>query len=268
MILDGRALAESVYTELAAARALIPRVVKLGIVVGGKNLATESFVRIKAKAAARLIIDMVRVEISNGATLAEIIGEVERLAARTDGIIVQLPLPAYIDTDLVLQAIPPHKDVDVLSRDAFSTFKGGGSVIPPVAAAIALILEKNNVAISGKRAVVVGEGRLVGKPAAIMLERRGASIITLTEGHDIASYTKDADIIVLGAGSPGILKPDMVKQGAVVIDAGTSELSGKVVGDVDPAVAEKCTLFTPVPGGVGPVAVAMIFKNLLALVQK
>ena len=109
---------------------------------------------------------------------------------------------------------------------------------------------------------------MVGKPAAIILKQRGASVISLKGGQDVASYTRDADIIVLGAGSSGILKPEMVKLGAVVIDAGTSELGGKLVGDADPLVAEKCTLFTPVPGGVGPVAVAMIFRNLFALIGK
>lgn len=268
MILDGRALADEVYSELVQARALIPRAIKLGIVVAGHNSAIESFVRIKTRAAAKLTIDMVNVVISESAPLVEIIGEVERLAACTDGIIVQLPLPAYIDTDLVLQAIPQKKDVDVLSPSAFNAFKGDVGIMPPVAAAIAHILDKNNITISGAHAIVVGQGRLVGKPAAIMLEQRGASVITLTEGHDIASYTRGADIIVLGTGSPGILTPEMVKRGAVVIDAGTSELSGKLVGDASKSVAERCSLYTPVPGGVGPVAVAMIFKNLLALVQK
>ncbi|KKW22911.1 MAG: Bifunctional protein FolD [Candidatus Kaiserbacteria bacterium GW2011_GWC2_52_8b] len=268
MIIDGRALAESVYAELVAARAQIPRAIKLGVLTASHDPAIESFVRIKTRAAAKLTIDMVRVETSEGVQTSELLGEVERLAARTDGIIVQLPLPSHIDCDRILRGIPSGKDVDVLSPEAFGMFKAGGVIVPPVAAAIVLILEHSTVKISGARAVVVGEGRLVGKPAAIILKQRGASVISLKGGQDVASYTRDADIIVLGAGSSGILKPEMVKLGAVVIDAGTSELGGKLVGDADPLVAEKCTLFTPVPGGVGPVAVAMIFRNLFALIGK
>lgn len=119
----------------------------------------------------------------------------------------------------------------------------------------------------GKKATVVGSGRLVGAPAARLLRELGAEVQVLEKG-DSLDVLKDADIIVLGAGEPGLVKPEHLKEGVVLIDAGTSESNGKVAGDADPACAEKAALFTPVPGGVGPIAVAMIFKNLFALAKK
>jgi methylenetetrahydrofolate dehydrogenase (NADP+)/methenyltetrahydrofolate cyclohydrolase len=136
-----------------------------------------------------------------------------------------------------------------------------------VAGAVAEVLERHHVDVTGKKTVVVGAGKLVGKPVASMLAEMGAevSVVTSTEGS--LEELKTADIVVLGAGSPGFVKPDMLKEGVVLIDAGTSESNGKLAGDADPSCAEVASVFTPVPGGIGPLAVAMIFKNLLALTQ-
>lgn len=253
MIVDGKALAESMYvalgTELAGMR--------LGIVVSAGDAVTDSYVRIKTRAAARLGVEIVRRELPTEATTADAIDAVRSLIDASDGIIVQLPLPEHIDADAVLAAVPPGRDVDALNP--------GALVVAPVAGAMQEILHTTSVEVKGKRAVVVGNGRLVGAPCALLLQKLGADVTVVTRG-DSLDVLRDADIIVSGAGSPGLIRPDMIKEGAVIIDAGTSESSGKVMGDAEPACAEKASVFTPVPGGVGPIAIAMIFRNLDDLV--
>lgn len=268
MVIDGKQIAEKLYSALVDERAAFSGSVKLGILVGDNTPVIASYVRIKEKAAERLSVTMVRKELPEGASTEDALFAVHDLLRETDGVIPQLPM-TNIDIDAVRNAIPKEKDVDVLSDAAFSAFeKGGWPAIPPVPAALVYILEQNNVRIEGANVVIVGKGRLVGKPAEVLFTQLGGRVKTLMKGDDVASNTIDADIIVLGTGVAGLLKPDMVKKGVAIVDAGTSELGGKVVGDADPSVAEKASLFTPVPGGVGPVAIAEIYKNLFALKRK
>jgi methylenetetrahydrofolate dehydrogenase (NADP+)/methenyltetrahydrofolate cyclohydrolase len=174
-------------------------------------------------------------------------------------------LPIGLDVDAVLANVLPDKDVDDINPATAGLDK---RVNAPVVEAIREIFVRNGITVEGKKACVVGEGRLVGHPAAMWLESEGAKVTVIT--YDKGSYEtlKDADIIVCGAGVPGIIKPEMIKEGAVLIDAGTSEAEGRISGDADPSCADKCSVFTPVPGGVGPIAVAMIFKNLFTLAKK
>lgn len=253
MILDGRALAEKVYKALPA------QPLSLGVLLSKGNAVTDSFVRIKEKAAARLGVHIVRAEMASDATSEDALAGLRELMQKTDGIIVQLPLPPQIDADALIAALPGSKDVDGISPAA--------RVRPPVAAAVEEILMSELVPTRAKKAVVVGSGRLVGAPVAHLLRELGADVQVLEKG-DSLDMLKEADIIVLGAGEPGLVKPEHLKEGVVLIDAGTSESNGKVKGDADPACAEKAGLFTPVPGGVGPIAVAMIFKNLFELAKK
>lgn len=253
MILDGKQIAERVYSSLS------PRPASLGVLLTAGSPVTDSFVRIKEKAAARLGVTLVRAEIATGATTEVAFLTLRDLVSQTDGVIVQLPLPATIDTDALLAAMPGSKDVDGISPEA--------KVRPPVALAVEEILMAELVPTRGRKAVVVGSGRLVGAPSARLLTELGAEVTVLGKG-DSLDVLNDADVIVLGAGEPGFVKPEHIKEGVVLIDAGTSESSGKVVGDADPACAEKASVFTPVPGGVGPIAVAMIFKNLFELAKK
>ena len=265
MIIDGKAIAEDIYKELAARRETFVKDLKLGILIGGVNPVIESFVRIKNRSAIRLNIEMVRVDLPENAGTVDAIEAVGKLAKETDAIIVQLPLPEEFDTNAVLAAIPKEKDVDatnpIIPDDEHPVFA-------PVALAVVVILKRAGIHPGGKRTVVVGAGRLVGKPSASLLKRLGAdvSIFSLEEGS--IKDLKDADIVVLGAGKPGFIRPEHIKKGVAIVDAGASEVSGKIQGDADPACAEKASIFTPVPGGVGPVAVAMIFRNLFDLVKK
>ncbi len=253
MIIDGKALAEGIYAHLEMRRPL-----SLGILVGEQSPVTDSFVKIKEKAAQRLGVHLVKEVLRDGATTADAIAALQALAS-ADGIIVQLPLPRGIEVDAVIAAIPPEKDVDGISP--------APRVRPPVAAAVEEILMSELVPTRNKKAMVVGSGRLVGVPCARLLRELGAEVFTLEKGDSLETL-RDADIVVLGAGEPGFVTPEHIKDGVVLIDAGTSESNGKVAGDADPRCAEKASIFTPVPGGVGPVAVAMIFKNLVALAKK
>jgi methylenetetrahydrofolate dehydrogenase (NADP+)/methenyltetrahydrofolate cyclohydrolase len=130
------------------------------------------------------------------------------------------------------------------------------------------MLDAHQVPIEGANVVVVGQGRLVGKPAAELMRQRGAHVTELRKGDDLHAHVAGADIVILGAGSPGLITPDMISTNVVILDAGTSESGGVVVGDADPACAEKARLMTPVPGGVGPLAVVEIFANLFELVKR
>lgn len=254
MIVDGRQIAEEVYGSITACRGLT-----LGIVLAGTDPVTDSFVRIKERAAKKLEVTLRRVELPKDATTHDALTALDSLAT-CDGVIVQLPLPATVDTEQVISMIPPHQDVDGVSPSPL--------VRAPVAEAVLEILNRSHVPIEGAVAVVLGEGRLVGRPSAQMLRERGAIVTVVTRESDTFSEIQKADILVLGAGQVGLVKPEHIKEGVVLIDAGTSEQGGKIGGDADPLCASKCAVFSPVPGGVGPVAVAMIFKNLLELSKK
>ena len=262
MIVDGKAIAEEIYGQLNARRGALSRAARLGIVVCGHDPVIESFVRIKMRSAKRLGVEMVRKDISSDANTEDTIDAIRQLAPEVDTLIVQLPLGKGIDTNAALSAIPDDEDVD-----AISTATGEHLVQAPVALAVVEILRRSGVDPSGKQVIVVGNGRLVGAPSAALLKKLGAQVSMFTLEQGSIADLKDADIIVSGAGQPGLIKPEHIKDGVALIDAGASEHSGKVVGDADPACAAKCAVFTPVPGGVGPLAVAMIFKNLFDLIE-
>jgi methylenetetrahydrofolate dehydrogenase (NADP+)/methenyltetrahydrofolate cyclohydrolase len=205
-----------------------------------------------------------RADLAQTATTEDVIVAVHDLVPTVDAIIVQLPLPRTVDVNATLAEIPRHKDVDVINPFHANDVD---AIDAPVALAVLELLARGHVDPAGKRAVVVGAGRLVGAPTAKLLKKRGAevSMFTLEEGS--IEDLKVADIIVCGAGNPGFIKPEHIKEGVAIIDAGASESEGVIRGDADPACAEKASVFTPVPGGVGPVAVAKIFENLFTLVN-
>ncbi len=264
MIIDGRALAQKRRGKILASREGL-KDLSLGVVMAVGNMATESFVRIKTRVAGELGIGVAQYRLTEEATNDDVLRALSE-AGGHDGIILQLPLSKSVDVELLRNAIPENRDVDLLGDAAFQVFESGKSVaIPPVAAAMKYICDAHDISYAGKNVVVVGQGRLVGLPASTLFKQLGGEVTIVNKGEDIGTRTRSADIIILGAGSPHMLTPDMVKEGVVVLDAGTSEAGGKVAGDADPRVAEKASLFTPVPGGIGPIAVAEIFANLIAL---
>lgn len=255
MIIDGKAIAAEIL-ERARVRAVTlgrePLVVAL---VDDATPVTESYLKIKA---ARAEVAGCRFEVrAVGAETAD-----------ADAVVVQLPVRDDVDAGALCDAIPLEKDADVLSQRARETFEAGesGALLPPVVGAVREVLLRGGVAVAGKRTVVVGQGFLVGAPVATWLRREGAEVVVVTEeAGSLRDALLQAEIVVLGAGSPGLVTPDMLPEGVVLIDAGTSESNGKIVGDADPACAVKCSVFTPVPGGIGPIAVACLFENVVAL---
>jgi methylenetetrahydrofolate dehydrogenase (NADP+) / methenyltetrahydrofolate cyclohydrolase len=259
MIIDGRAIAKDILasTKVEASRlATAPSFLALAV---QPSFATRSYLAMKQRQASQVGIRM-EVMTYEEATTAQLIEVIQ--AAIEDAVIVQLPLPDSINTRAVLDAIPVAKDADALSSET--------RVIHPerhpVASAIREVLTRNGIDPQGQQATVVGNGWLVGSPAAAWLASVGAAVTTVTrEQGDLHAALMDADIVVSGAGSPGLIGKQDVKPGAVVIDIGTSELGGTLTGDVQPEVAEVASVFTPVPGGVGPITVAFLLKNVVAL---
>jgi methylenetetrahydrofolate dehydrogenase (NADP+)/methenyltetrahydrofolate cyclohydrolase len=240
-------------------------------VIVGDDPVIESFVRIKKKFGEAIGVTMHEFRFAGDIAVEKLKKEVAHIAARAelDGVIIQLPLPSTIDVQAIVNIVPAQKDVDVLSHDAMVQFANGEAIVfPPVAGAVAEILKRHEVAVEGKEVLILGYGRLVGRPVSILLRHNNAHVTVIDQPvADLATHVREADIIVSGVGRPLLITPLMLREGTILIDAGTSESGGKIVGDADPACNDVAKLFTPVPGGVGPIAVAMLFKNLLRLTK-
>jgi methylenetetrahydrofolate dehydrogenase (NADP+)/methenyltetrahydrofolate cyclohydrolase len=269
MIIDGRILAGEVLTRAKVRAQKLPHPPRVLALVASETPATKSYLAIKAKRATDAGCVLEVQQFPESVSAEELQATIRNSDA--DAIIVQLPLPTNVDTKTVCDSIPIEKDADVLSAAARNTFEEGtgSTLLPPVVEAVRAILEFGTVAIAGKKVVVIGAGFLVGAPVAAWLKQQGADVSVLTsKSDDLSASLRDADIVVSGAGSPHFIKPEMLKAGVVLVDAGTSESNGAIAGDADPSCAEKCSLFTPVPGGVGPLAVACLFENVVMLAER
>ena len=266
MIIDGKAIAADILAQVKKSREGLPSLIVRAIAVA-PTAATESYLAVKSARAKDAGMTLEVVRLPDTANTNDVLQELEREGA--DAVLIQLPLPPTIDTEQVLDAIPRELDADVLSASARAAFvaREEGALTPPVAGAVREILARANVPVEGKRAVVVGEGWLVGKPAAEYLKAQGAEVQVLTLERNDISILKAADIVVSGAGAADIIIPGMLTPGVVLIDAGTSESDGALRGDIDPACAEFASVYTPVPGGVGPIAVACLFQNAAQLLR-
>lgn len=256
MIINGKEIAQKILEEV---RAQTPPGVIVRAVTVAPTLATRSYLKIKERAAVEAGMTLEVVSLPDNASIDEVCTAVQ--APGADAVIVQLPLPEDLDESYILASIPMSKDADVLSPLA----REEGVLLPPVAGAVREILAFANVDSRGKRAVVIGKGVLVGGPVSAYLAKSGALVETYDKDDFAPSVLKNADIIVSGAGVPSLITPEMITEGVVLIDAGTSEQGGEVVGDADPRCASVASVYTPVPGGVGPVSVACLFKNVLEL---
>jgi len=268
MKVNGRSIAKDILAQVREKVAEMERAPHVRAIVVAPSAATESYLRIKERRAKDAGMTFEVVRLPDDAATGAAIAAVE--APGADALIVQLPLPPEMDTGAVLDSIPRELDADILSLAARTAYaaEDPDALLPPVVAALEEILTRTNVSVEGKRAVVIGNGWLVGAPAARWLRRNGAQVDVLTREDADFSTLADADIVVCGAGSPRVVRPELIKKGVVLIDAGTSESGGQMVGDVDPACAELASVFTPVPGGVGPIAVACLFRNALELVER
>ena len=271
-LLDGKKLSQKILDEVETEVQKIGEKLRLAAVVLGKNPVIEKFVAQKKKTAESIGIDVRVFQFEESITtnelrkrLSEIIHE-----KRNTGVIVQLPLPKHINVQYILNSVTPEKDVDVLSARVVGNFAiGKSTILPPVVGAVKAFFDEYKIDYKNKYVVVVGAGSLVGRPTALWLLNEGATFSIVRSGTDHPEkFLREADIIISGAGQPKFIKGDMVGNGVVIIDAGTTESEGKIVGDVDlDSVASKASYVTPVPGGVGPVTVAILLKNLLTLVK-
>jgi methylenetetrahydrofolate dehydrogenase (NADP+)/methenyltetrahydrofolate cyclohydrolase len=286
-ILDGRALAlrieDSLRAEVDTFAHMFGRRPRLVVLLVGDVAASASYVKSKAAAAARVGIESEVVSVPGTATTIELVDLVKAIArgdrGHTDGILVQLPLPQHVDAVAVLDAVPPDLDVDGFHpENAGLLSQGRPRFVPCTAAGVQRILIDAGVETAGRHVVIVGRSDIVGKPLAALLVAKPPRAIppgqrtccdaTVTLCHsrsaDLASLTRQADILVAAVGVPKLITAAMVKPGAVVIDVGINRVDGKLVGDVDfDTVREVAGMITPVPGGVGPLTVAMLLANTL-----
>jgi len=270
VIVDGRALAGEVLARAKARAEELGRVPVLAIIAASGAPATRSYLAIKERKAAEAGCAVEIVRLPEDAGTAELADAARREAARADAVVIQLPLSQSVDTQAVLDAVPAARDADVLSTVARTAFEQGSvdALLPPVVGAVREILGTRQVLAKGMPATVVGAGRLVGAPVAAWLRQQGAAVTVVdvsTPAEEMRAALRAARLIISGAGVPRLITPDLLTPGVALIDAGTAESSGKIVGDADPACADRCSLFTPVPGGVGPLTVAALFDNVVTL---
>ena len=280
-ILDGKQTANDIKTELAIrVDQLIlqgKRPPHLAAVLVGNDGASLTYVGSKVRSCERIGYESTLIQLPEQTTEAELLQQIDRLNtnAAVDGFIVQLPLPKHIDEEKVLMAIDPDKDVDGFHPTNFGKMAlDMESFIPATPYGIMELLRRYQIDISGKHAVVIGRSHIVGRPMSILLSRKsspGNATVTLTHSRtkNLAAITKEADIVVSALGVPNFLKEDMVKEGSIIIDVGITRVpdashpKGYVItGDVDyECVKEKASFITPVPGGVGPMTIAMLLQN-------
>ena len=280
-ILDGKQTGNDIKAELTAR---VDQLIKdgkrpphLAAVLVGNDGASLTYVGSKVRSCERIGYESTLIQLLEETSEAELLQQIDRLNANTaiDGFIVQLPLPKHIDEEKVLMAIDPHKDVDGFHPTNFGKMAlDMESFIPATPYGIMELLRRYQIDISGKHAVVIGRSHIVGRPMSILLSRKsspGNATVTLTHSRtkNLAAITKEADIVVSALGVPNFLKEDMVKEGAIIIDVGITRVPDAshpkgyiITGDVDyERVKDKASFITPVPGGVGPMTIAMLLQN-------
>ena len=292
-LLDGKQIAATIRAELRAEidalRQAGRRVPRLGIVIVGHNPASETYVANKIKACQEVGFEAERIALEADISEADLLREVHRLNAdpAIDGFIVQLPLPAHICESTILSAIDYRKDVDGLTPENVGrTVQGLPSIVSATPRGIRELLARYNLPTAGRHVVVIDRSNIVGKPVAMLLMQRpylslpgmsasslGDATVTIchSKTQDLPAICRTADIIIVAAGSPGLLTAEMVRPGTTVIDVGINRIDDpasprgyRLVGDVDfPAVSPLCNYITPVPGGVGPMTIVSLLQNTL-----
>jgi methylenetetrahydrofolate dehydrogenase (NADP+) / methenyltetrahydrofolate cyclohydrolase len=270
--IDGKALAAKVRAQVAEDVRAFGEPVCLATILVGDDPASHTYVGSKHKASHDAGIDSRDHRFPSDTAEATVLELIDELNAddTVDGILVQLPLPDHMDEPTVLRAVDPEKDVDGFHvLNAGRLYLGEPFLVPATPSGVMVMLEEHDVELQGKEAVVIGRSEIVGKPMAMLLLAQHATVtICHSRTVDLAAHTRRADILVAAVGRPGLVTPDMVKPGATVIDVGVNRTDeGKLVGDVDPACFEVAGVMTPVPGGVGPMTIAMLLRNTLTAAQ-
>ncbi len=276
-IIDGKAIAAQFRAEFAIRverlkrRGIVPG---LAVIIVGEDPASQVYVRNKALASGTIGMHSEVHALPADVSQARLIGFVEKLNANDaiHGILVQLPLPKHIESRAVIEAIAPEKDVDGFHYfNVGSLFMGEPAFYPCTPFGVMKMLEHEAIPVEGRHAVVVGRSTIVGKPMALLLLNAGATVtICHSKTHDLAAMTRQAEILVAAVGRPRLITASMVRAGAVVIDVGINRMpDGKLAGDVDfAAVSEVASRITPVPGGVGPMTIAMLLGNTVKSAER
>lgn len=268
-LINGKEVAEKIKLQVKEEVKSLGKDVTLAVVIVGDNPASKVYVNNKKKACKLVGVQSLEYGLPENTSEDELLSLIDRLNNYNyvDGILVQLPLPRHINTDMVIKRINPEKDVDGFT--AINTGKlwlGQYDIAPCTAMGVIELLDYYNIDIAGKHCVIVGRSNIVGKPvAALMLERNSTVTVCHSKTQNLYDITRTADILITAVGKPKFITRDMVKDGAVVIDVGINrDENGKLYGDVDfENVKDKTTAITPVPGGCGPMTVAMLVKNTL-----
>ncbi|MEZ4179933.1 MAG: bifunctional 5,10-methylenetetrahydrofolate dehydrogenase/5,10-methenyltetrahydrofolate cyclohydrolase [Candidatus Doudnabacteria bacterium] len=272
MIIDGKKLSRELIKQVAQEVASLAFRPLLVDVLVGNDPVSASYVRIKKKAAERAGVDFLIKHLPAEVSTEQVILTIQELQKETTlcGLIVQLPLPDSVDVEPVLSSINPQVDVDLLNPQSAKNFYGNRSnLIPPTPGAIWEIIKSLDIS-SNLKTVVVGYGDLVGKPVVHLLRQKGFEVeVVDSKTNDRQSLFKNAELLITGVGKSGIITGEMLTPGVIVIDAGTSETSGSILGDVDfDSTLSIAKFITPVPGGVGPVTVAKLLQNVLEVARQ
>ncbi len=267
-IIDGKALAASIRAQIEKEVSGLTDTPSLAVIMIGNDPASEVYVRNKEKACVEVGINSLVYKLDEATTQEQAEALVKELVARDDihGVLVQLPLPKHLNEEALLGLIPTHKDVDGFSEANMGKLLLGKECLYSCTPhGVIKLIESEGIDICGKHAVVIGRSNIVGKPIALMLLSKNATVtVCHSKTQNLADICKQADILVVAIGKPKFVSADMVKKGAVVIDVGVNRIDGKLCGDVDfDSVKDVASYITPVPGGVGPMTITMLLYNTL-----
>jgi methylenetetrahydrofolate dehydrogenase (NADP+)/methenyltetrahydrofolate cyclohydrolase len=269
--MDGKVIAERIRKEIADKVAKLSTPIGLGTILVGSDPGSVAYVDGKHKDCAEVGIKSIKVNLPDSVSTADVVAAVNKLNLDPNctGFIVQLPLPSGIDVQEVLSAIDPKKDADGLTPTNLGNLVlSFNEIIPCTPKAIVALLSEYKIKLSGAKVLIIGRGLTVGRPLSILLSQKSINA-TITLAHsatsNLSALIKESDVVIAAIGSAHFVKPEMVKPGAVIVDVGITRVDNKLVGDVDPTVAQIASAMAPMPGGVGPLTRAMLLQNVFEL---
>lgn len=269
--MDGKVIAERIRKEIAGKVAKLSTPIGLGTILVGSDPGSVAYVDGKHNDCAQVGIKSIKVNLPDSVSTADVVAAVKKLNQDPNctGFIVQLPLPSGIDVQEVLSAIDPKKDADGLTPTNLGNLVlSFNEIIPCTPKAIVALLNEYKIKLSGAKVLIIGRGLTVGRPLSILLSQKAINA-TITLAHsatsNLSALIKESDVVIAAIGSAHFIKPEMVKPGAVIVDVGITRVDNKLVGDVDPTVAQIASAMAPMPGGVGPLTRAMLLQNVFEL---
>ena len=260
--IDGNKIADKIIKKQ---KKEIKKNLKVAVVLVGENPASISYIKQKEKLFLKANIKFSLFKFSEKTNRGYLIKEIKKICKSSSGVIIQLPLPFNYKNQEILDSVSFKKDIDLLSTFNLGKFYSGDfSMLPPVVGAVNHIFNYYNISVKGANISLFGFGKLVGKPLSFWLSSKGATVSVINElTKNPSSFSKNSDIIISGVGKNNLIKGNMVKKGVIAIDGGSSFYKGKIVGDFDKSVYQKSLIYTPVPGGLGPITTACLIENLV-----